>query len=66
MAVDYKLLLAKYIELVGSEEGITFLNRVRDDGSCEHSSIQFTGEEMAALNECSQVPLAKLTQATAV
>lgn len=30
MAVDHRLLLAKYIELVGSEEGVTFVSRARE------------------------------------
>lgn len=40
--MDYKLLLLKYINLVGQEEGVTF---------CKHaSSPDFTEEEIAELN----------------
>jgi hypothetical protein len=41
--MDYRLLLFKYINLVGFEEGITFANRAAEP--------EFTAEEIAALME---------------
>jgi hypothetical protein len=56
MSVDYKLLLAKYIEHVGAEEGTTFIGRLyrSDGGMFEGYSerVKFTEEEVAALREC--------------
>lgn len=42
MTIDYRDLLAKYIDHVGEEEGTTFLVYPRD---------RFTTEELAALRE---------------
>lgn len=53
MQVDYKVLLAKYIEFVGDEEGTTFLARIRPDGRGESSNVQFSPAEVRALEECS-------------
>lgn len=57
MQVDYKILLAKYIEFVGDEEGTTFLSRIGADGHGESSKVYFTPAEVAALEECSTLPI---------
>jgi hypothetical protein len=41
--MDYRLLLYKYLNLVGQEEGISFANRA--------SEPEFTKDEIAALME---------------
>ena len=57
MSIDYQLLLAKYIEHVGSEEGIDFINRLsrRADGQFEGQSnkVEFSAEEVEALRAAS-------------
>lgn len=59
MIVDYKILLAKYIELVGQEEGSDFIDRIityhypdLPIGSyvaIQNEDAQFTPEEIIAL-----------------
>lgn len=55
-AIDYKLLLAKYIEHVGAEEGVTFISRLaqNDEGMFKGQSdkVKFTRGEVEALQEC--------------
>lgn len=54
-SVDYRLLLAKYIEHVGMEEGVTFISRLKpEDGvyRSDRHSTEFSAEEYAALLEC--------------
>lgn len=57
--IDYKTLLAKYIEHVGAEEGCTFIGRLyrKDNGQYEGMSckIVFNAEEVKALYDCSNV-----------
>lgn len=55
MSVDYKELLAKYISHVGCEEGINFISRINEDGSCDYSKAVFSPEEKEALEECEQM-----------
>lgn len=57
MSIDYELLLAKYIEHVGAEEGTTFIQRLypNDQGVYEGTSrrVGFTAEEVEALRAAS-------------
>ena len=52
--MDYKLLLKKYIDHVGQEEGTTFINRLRFGQS---SDVDFTDDEILEL-----VKLDRLTE----
>ena len=55
--IDYELLLSKYIEHVGEEEGVTFISQfLLRDGYYEgmHSDVKLTIEEYAALKRASE------------
>lgn len=50
--VDYVALLAKYVEHVGEEEGIDFIDLIDSNGRGYHSNVQFTPAELEALKKC--------------
>lgn len=56
--VNYPLLLAKYIEHVGAEEGNTFIGRLWEQAESSFvgtsDRVSFTAEEMAALHDCKE------------
>lgn len=60
-AVDYELLLTKYIEHVGAEEGITFIGRLYKQASGQYEGysdkISFSADEFDALNQCADTIL---------
>lgn len=59
MTINYELLLAKYIEHVGAEEGCIFVSRLylNKQGTYEGMSdnVSFSKEEVKALEECSNL-----------
>lgn len=59
MSINYELLLAKYIEHVGAEEGCTFISRLYLNKHCIYEGmsdrVSFSKEEVDALKECSNL-----------
>lgn len=59
MTINYELLLAKYIEHVGAEEGCTFISRLYLNKHCVYEGmsdrVTFSKEEVEALEDCSNL-----------
>ena len=57
--IDYRTLLAKYIEHVGAEEGCTFISRLYLNKNCIYEGmsdrVTFSKDEVEALEECSNL-----------